>query len=164
MQIRLESITLQSYNVTFVDNEGGRNGSRKDFYNYHMKKLFEAIATIGLLTILIFLLAACGQAATASGPNQVHMNDSNFDRSSITIKKGEHITLVNDTAQVHIIENGTWDSNGNARSKTEPGAPKVDLQINGFANKDVGPFNTAGTFQLYCTIHPGMKLTVLVKP
>ena len=128
-----------------------------------MKKLFGAILVMGLLTILISLLAACGESATASGPNQVHMNESNFDQFSITIKKGQQITLVNDTAEIHIIENGTWDDNGNARAEKEPGAPTVDAQINGYANQQFGPFNTAGTFHLYCTVHPGMKLTIIVK-
>ena len=118
---------------------------------------------MGLLTILISLLAACGQSATASGPNQVHMNESNFDQFSITIKKGQQITLVNDTAEIHIIENGTWDNNGNARAEKEPGAPTVDAQMNGNANQQLGPFNTSGTFHLYCTVHPGMKLTIIVK-
>jgi plastocyanin len=128
-----------------------------------MKKLFRATAVMGLLTILISLVAACGGSATASGPNQVHMNDLNFEQSSITIKKGERITLVNDVAAVHIIENGTWDNNGNAQSDKESGAPAVDAQLNGYANQQFGPFNTPGTFHLYCTIHPGMKLTIIVK-
>ncbi len=118
---------------------------------------------MGLLTILILLLAACGgTTTTTSTSNQVHMNESNFDQSSITIKKGENITLVNDTATIHIIENGTWDNNGNARSEKEQGAPTVDAQINGDAHQEIGPFNAAGTFHLYCPIHPGMKLTVIV--
>ncbi len=118
---------------------------------------------MGLLTILITLVAACGKSATASGPNQVHMNESNFEQSSITIKKGQRITLVNDTSEVHIIENGTWDDNGNARAEKEPGAPTVDTQMSGNTSQEFGPFNTAGTFHLYCTVHPGMKLTIIVR-
>jgi plastocyanin len=129
-----------------------------------MKRICSIIVVMGLLTMLTLLLAACGQSATADGPNQVHMSDSSFDQSSITIKKGESIALVNDTAEVHIIENGTWDSNGNARSEQEPGAPTVNAEVDGFVTKNVGPFNTAGTFHLYCTVHPGMKLTVVVNP
>ena len=118
---------------------------------------------IGMLTILILLLAACGGTTITTGtPNQVHMNESNFDQSSITIKKGESITLVNDTAAIHIIENGTWDNNGNARSEKEQGSPIVDAQMNGYAHQEIGPFNATGTFHLYCPIHPGMKLTVIV--
>lgn len=155
MQIGLGNNMPQSYNVIFVDNKGSRQ--------LPMKKFLGAIALMGLLTILISLVAACGNSPTASGPNEVHMNDSNFDQPSITIKKGQDIILVNDTATIHIIDNGTWDSNGNARSVKEPGAPPVDLEIDGYVNKEVGPFSTAGTFHLYCTVHPGMNLTVIVK-
>lgn len=126
-----------------------------------MKKLFRAIVIVGPFTILILLIAACG-SATASGPNQVHMNDTSFEQSSITIKKGAPITLVSDTATIHIIENGTWDTNGNARIEKEPGAPRVDAQISGYATQKFGPFNAAGTFHLYCTVHPGMMLTIIV--
>lgn len=126
-----------------------------------MPKLFKVTLTLGFLTVLVLFIAACG-GATASGPNQVHMNDTSFEQSSITIKKGALITLVNDTAEIHIIENGTWDSNGNARIEKEQGAPRVDAQISGYATQQFGPFNTAGTFHLYCTVHPGMKLTVIV--
>jgi len=90
------------------------------------------------------------------------MNDTSFEQSSITIKKGAPITLVSDTAMIHIIENGTWDTNGNARIEKEPGAPRVDAQMSGYAAQKFGPFNAAGTFHLYCTVHPGMKLTVIV--
>jgi plastocyanin len=127
-----------------------------------MKKFLGAIALMGLLTTLISLVTACGTSATAGGLNQVHMNDTSFEQSSITIKKGALITLVNDTAATHIIENGTWDNNGNARAAKEPGAPTVDTQIGGNASQKFGPFNAAGTFHLYCTVHPGMKLIIIV--
>src|SRR6266540_1760865 len=54
----------------------------------------------GLASGIIMLLTACGTAAPASGvttSNTVHMNDSNFVQSSVTIKKGESVTLVADT-------------------------------------------------------------------
>jgi plastocyanin len=125
--------------------------------------LASALLAISLLVILIVLITACGSTGSDNNPNTVHMNASNFDQSSITIKKGESLTLVSDSSAVHIIENGTWDNNGTQKPNIEPGAPKVDAQINGGDSKTFGPFNTAGTFQLYCTIHPGMNLTVIVK-
>jgi plastocyanin len=27
----------------------------------------------------------------------------------------------------------------------------------------VGPFTTAGTYHIFCTIHPGMSLTIIVQ-
>jgi plastocyanin len=120
-----------------------------------------ALLTTCLLAMLSIMITAC--AGSSNKPNTVHMNDHDFDQSSITIKKGQSLTLVSDTSATHIIENGTWDSNGTPKANTEDGAPKVDAQMNGGDTQTFGPFNTAGTFKLYCTVHPGMNLTVTVK-
>lgn len=128
-----------------------------------MKKLLAGLIFFALITLL---LVACGGGpggASASGSNTVHMNDTNFTQSSITIKKGENITLIDDTATVHIINNGIWMSNGTARSQREPGAPNVQAQFQGNDTQQIGPFNTPGTYHLYCTVHPNMNLTVNVR-
>jgi plastocyanin len=121
---------------------------------------------LGLASGIITLLVACGTAAPASGvttSNVVHMNGSNFVQSSITIKKGESVTLVADTLIPHIIANGAWE-NGSPKRAKEPGAPDIlDVQVNGNSSQSIGPFTTAGTFKLYCTIHAGMNLTVVVQ-
>ena len=122
---------------------------------------------IFILLLLTTACAACGGTVT-NASNVVHMDATNFEQSSIIIKKGETITLVNDNSSVHIIENGTWEhgSNGTADQEKpyqESGAPKVDAQVTGNNSKTIGPFNTAGTFHLYCVVHPGMNLTVHVK-
>lgn len=120
------------------------------------KNLF---AALGLSCIIIVLLAACG-----SGSNPVHMSSDHFLQSSITIKKGESITLINDDlVGSHVIANGTW-ANNTARPVREAGAPSVDnVNIGGNSSVTIGPFTTAGTFQLYCTVHAGMNLTVVVQ-
>ena len=115
--------------------------------------------------ISLFLLASCGTTSQGSNPsgNEVHMNDTKFVQTSITVKKGESITLIADTLTPHIIANGTWE-NGTARAAREPGAPEVkSVQVNGNSSTTTSPFNTAGTFNLYCTIHAGMNLTVIVQ-
>jgi len=122
-----------------------------------------ALLALCLLAILTIMITACNSTSSGNSPNTVHMGDSNFDQSSITIKKGQSLTLVDDSSAVHIIENGTWDNNGTPKPNIELGAPKVDAQMNGGDSMTFGPFNTAGTFQLYCTVHPGMNLTVIVQ-
>jgi plastocyanin len=132
-----------------------------------------ALLVICLLVLLTIIVAACGSTdpattgsstpTSSSDSNTVHMNDSNFEQPSITIKKGTSLTLINDSSAVHIIANGTWDSNGTPRGEQEKGAPTINTEMDGGADKTFGPFNTAGTFQLYCTVHPGMNLTVIVK-
>ena len=127
-----------------------------------LKKLF---IILGLSCIITVLLVACGSASNASaGPNPVHMKATNFVQNSITVKKGESITLINDDLFVaHIIANGTWE-NGTAKPTREVGAPEVNnVNIGGNSSAIIGPFTTAGTFKLYCTVHTGMNLTVIVQ-
>jgi|SRR5215469_11666567 len=120
------------------------------------------LAILGLSCIITVLLVACGGAS--AGPDAVHMSGTNFVQNSITIKKGERITLINDDLfGSHTITNGTWD-NRTAKPQDEPGAPQAkDLQISGSGQATLGPFTTAGTFHFYCTVHPGMNLTVVVQ-
>ena len=127
-----------------------------------MKRLLAAFVLLGFVVVL---LTACDRASgSAAGPNQVHMDDTKFQQSSITIKKGESITLVNDAISVHIISNGTWVDSSTPKDEKEAGAPTIsNVQIDGYASKTFGPFNTAGTFQLYCTVHNNMNLTVVVQ-
>jgi plastocyanin len=118
---------------------------------------------VGLCSILTLFLVACGDTTSGSTGNQVQMNDTQFVQSSITIKKGESITLVSTTFTPHIIANGTWD-NGQAKPANESGAPAIkNVQVNGNSSSSIGPFTIAGTFKLYCTVHKDMNLTIIVK-
>ena len=38
-----------------------------------------------------------------------------------------------------------------------------DVNIGGNSSATIGLFTTAGTFKLYCTVHAGMNLTVVVQ-
>jgi plastocyanin len=130
-------------------------------------KMFRKLFVLLALGSVVALLAACGAAgsdtSTAGNANTVHMNDSNFVQASVTIKKGESLTLIDDGQTPHIIANGAWE-NGTARPSIGPGAPQVkNVQVNGNSSATIGPFNTAGTFKLYCTIHTDMNLTVVVQ-
>ncbi len=129
-----------------------------------MKRL---LSFLMLVCLFVSILGACGtggaSASSASGP-EVHMNSANFVQTEITIQKGQSVTLINDDLLTpHIIANGTWE-NGTAKSEDAPNAPEVNhVQINGNAQATIGPFSTAGTFRFYCTIHPGMSLSVIVQ-
>jgi plastocyanin len=70
--------------------------------------------------------------------------------------------LIDDGSFPHILRNGVWKNN-TPYPAAEAGAPSVhDVQVSG-NSIEIGPFNTAGTFHIYCTIHPGMNLTVIVQ-
>jgi plastocyanin len=127
------------------------------------KKLFTILGLCGVALMVTLVACSATIAATSGASNQVHMNATNFVQSSITINKGESVTLIDDAQDSHIIANGTWE-NGTAKPQVEPGAPQVTgLQISGSGQGTIGPFTTAGTFHFYCTVHPGMSLTIVVQ-
>ena len=103
-----------------------------------------------------------GNSSTSGSSNQVHMSAQTFVQPSITTSKGSSLTLVDDVAVPHFIANGTWDNN-TATPLKETTAPSVSVQLKGNDQQVIGPFTTAGTYHLYCSIHPGMNLTVIVQ-
>jgi plastocyanin len=129
---------------------------REHFFT--MKRLIIFLALLGCFTIV---LVAC-QNNTPDTPNTVHMDDNVFLKTALTIKKGQSVIMANDTSEIHIITNGSWIS-GSEDPKKEPGAPQIDETINGGQNYTTPPFTIAGTYHLFCTVHPGMQITVIVK-
>jgi plastocyanin len=125
------------------------------------KKLLFGMIGFALLTVLFTACTIRDTANAPAGP-QVKMGPSTFVQSTVTIKKGQSLTLVNVSTAEHIIDNGTWKGATQAPGQ-ESGAPKVALTVQGSGSSTTAPFNTAGTFQLYCTIHGGMNLTVTVQ-
>ena len=124
-----------------------------------MKKMFIVLIAGSLLTLLV---TACSiQEANPAVIPTVHMGALGFIQNSITLHKGEMLDLVDDTISPHQIENGSW-VNAVAKPAREPGAPRVDQVFNGYDSAEIGPFNAAGTFHLYCAIHQMMNLTVYV--
>jgi len=123
------------------------------------KKFVFSLLGLALFTILF---SACRIIDANALPKntQVGMTASDFAQKTVTIKKGQSLTLVDQTPTTHTITNGKWNGATQQPAK-EPGAPTVNVTVSsGSAN--IGPFNTAGTFDIYCTIHQGMNLTVTV--
>lgn len=126
------------------------------------KKILIGIVFMGMLTIL---LGACAIVDTSTPTNTgptVHMGGASFVQTSITISKGDMLTLVDDVAVVHIVLNGSW-ANGTPTPSSAPGAPVVNHTFAGNDSLAIGPFNTSGTFHYYCSIHTGMNLTIVVQ-
>lgn len=141
---------------------------------------------VGIVLVVIalgtVLLAACArpgtpEANTGNTPTSttggggsggcagtsVHMSATDFVQKCANISKGSKITLIDDVQVLHIISNGMWDSSGNQVTTKEPGAPTVsDVNISG-GQAEIGPFTTAGTFHIFCSVHLNMNLVVNVK-
>ncbi|WP_149400407.1 cupredoxin domain-containing protein [Dictyobacter arantiisoli] len=116
------------------------------------------------LTLMTILLSACRviDADTIPKNPAAHMGSAQFLLPEIDIQKGQKLDLVDDVAVPHTIKNGTWNSS-TPDTTQEAGAPSVNLNFTGGDRSTIGPFNQAGTFKIYCTIHGGMKLTIVVK-
>lgn len=129
-----------------------------------MKKIFAVSTLLILLTLSLVSCTITGNGNTSTTGNTVGMTGDAFAQSSITIKKGASITLVNQANVVHIISNGSWQDN-TSDPQTEPGAPVVNNYTISSPNQTevIGPFNTAGTFHYFCIVHTGMNLTVIVQ-
>jgi hypothetical protein len=100
-----------------------------------------------------------GGGGCASGT--VHMDSSNFVQKCVNISKGSKVTLIDDVQVLHIITNGQW-VNDTPQLAVQPGEPTINnVSISG-GSADIGPFNTAGKFNVLCTVHVGMNLVVNV--
>lgn len=141
------------------------------------KRLGILMAMLAILAIGSTLLVACTRpgtpvATTNKTPNSgtgggggatVHLGPSTFLVSSVSISKGSKLTLIDDASVPHNIKNGSW-VNGAQKPAKEPGAPTVNQTFNsGGESHDFGPFTTAGTYHIFCTIHLNMNLTITVK-
>ncbi|HEX6554521.1 MAG TPA: hypothetical protein VF026_17270 [Ktedonobacteraceae bacterium] len=133
--------------------------------------LSPVLTGIGGIVVGMIVLAAIVGANPASAPTStttngvpaVHMAGSNFLTNVVLVPKGSKLMLVDDDSTEHIIQNGFWDASGTPHPQAEPGAPVVrNLDIKS-GSVEIGPFSTAGVFHLYCSIHKGMNLTVVVQ-
>src|SRR6266487_159930 len=101
-------------------------------------------------------------ATSVNGMPTVHMALDSFVQSTVTGPKGSKLLLVEDVPSTHVLANGSWVNNA-AHPATERGAPSINnLQIKE-GSVQIGPFNVAGTYHLYCVVHPGMNLTIIVQ-
>lgn len=94
----------------------------------------------------------------------VKTGPATFEQECITLSKGGTLKVVQGTGSAfHELDYGLWNGT-NAKPESAPtGAPAMkDLKIS-TPSTSIGPFTTAGTYHIYCIIHPGMNLTVIVK-
>jgi hypothetical protein len=147
------------------------------------KRVCVAGMFLTLLAIGSLIVAACARPGTAQGSSGggptptasgsgggassctsgiAHTLTSTFQESCVDVAKGSSLQVVPVVQSFHILTNGSW-VNGSPHPAKEQGAPTVnDLQVTKSPVK-IGPFTVAGTFHLYCTVHPGMNLTVVVR-
>ena len=133
---------------------------------------------IGLFAVLSLALAliGCGkQAGTTSNtpsapPNTIGMGTSTFDLKSVTVKANTPVHFADTTSGggVHIVcvAPGSSYSTNCETAASAPNAPKEllapGMNFSPGDNKDI-TFTTPGTYNVVCTVHPGMQITVTVQ-
>jgi plastocyanin len=113
------------------------------------------------------MITGGGATPTSSGgpggcvSGTVQTNAANFVQPCVNIAKGTSVTIVPFGVSLQILANGSW-VNGAAQPAQEPGAPTIsNVQVTN-ASIEIGPFNVAGMFHLYYTVHVNMNLVVNV--
>src|SRR5262245_28568278 len=102
-----------------------------------------------LVPITLAILAGLSVGALAAANQPIYQKGKVFSAESVTLKKGEALTFVNDDTIPHNILSASKGNEFNLGSQA-PGAAT-----------DVA-FKEAGDVQVLCAIHPRMKMMVKV--
>jgi plastocyanin len=98
--------------------------------------------------------ASAGNSVTIAAGSSVPSNGKFFEPPNLTASKGTTVTWTNADSTLHTVTSGSAEA-GN--SGTE-----FDSSYLAAGKTFQHPFNTAGTFDYYCTLHPWMKGKVVV--
>ena len=101
-----------------------------------------------LASLMIVVVAGLSAGALAANLT-ISQKGRMFSSESVTIKKGEALTFVNDDTVPHNIISTTTGNEFNLGSQPPGAATDVT-------------FKQAGDVQVICAIHPRMKMTVKV--
>jgi len=127
-----------------------------------MRKMLVLVTVLAVLAVAVVLVSGCGKSTTttptvpttpkstpsttpSSGGANVTIADFSFSPATVTVAVGTKVTWKNTGATDHTVTGTGWDSgniaSGSQYSKT---------------------FDTAGTFDYHCSIHPTMTGKVIV--
>jgi hypothetical protein len=109
----------------------------------------------------IFVPAVIVSTPEPAPTNAVGMNFMDFSKDVVTLHRGEWLTLVNDSRNIHAVGPG---QNGQIVSPVR-GEPLTGFHLmETNAVYRTGPWRTLGTFHVTCSVHAMMTLTVVVVP
>jgi len=98
--------------------------------------------------------ASGGNSVTISPGSSVPSNGKFFVPETLTVSKGTTVTWTNGDSTLHTVTSGSPEA-GNSGSE-------FDSSYLAAGKTFPHQFNTAGTFDYYCTLHPFMKGKVVV--
>lgn len=133
----------------------------------NLRPMLSAFTAFVIGMIVVSLIATANPptsaaSTTTNGEPTVHMSPTAFVQNVVLVPKGSKLLIVDDGSYEHVLQNGFWQDTA-PHNQVEPGAPAVqNRDING-GSFEIGPFTTAGIYHIYCTIHVGMNLTIVVQ-
>ena len=101
------------------------------------------------LTLLTIVITAGLSAGAFAATEIIHQQGRAFSAESVTIKKGDALTFLNDDSVPHNIMSASKGNEFNLGS--QPPGSSTDVT-----------FKEAGDVQVICAIHPRMKMMVKV--
>jgi len=110
------------------------------------------IAGLTLVACASTSTTAASSAPAAAANATVTIKGFAFSPATLNITKGTKVTITNQDSATHTFTTGA--------NRTKDG--KIDQQISGSQDATV-TFDQAGTFEVFCSIHSSMKMTVNVQ-
>ena len=149
-----------------VQNYRGGDEERRlpRFFGRSLSGLAGLVVGMVLVAVLVATTPQTGAVSTGqSGEPTVHMTPTTFAPNVVLVPTGSSLLLVADSSAKHILDSGRWDAHGVPHPLVEPGAPPLHDMVMTGGSMELGPFPTPGVYHLYCTIHQGMNLTIVVE-
>jgi plastocyanin len=132
-----------------------------------MKPTLAALAGLAIGALLVGGTAQPGTAGSVStggsGTATVRLTFNRFAPDIVALHKGETLTFVDEGSVPHMLANSMWIADKRPSPGVETGAPAIRTVGVNDKSVTIDPFTTLGTYHIYCTVHPGMTLTVLVE-
>lgn len=96
-------------------------------------------------------------------PGQVGMTEEQYDVEKLTIAAGDTVTFVNNSHFLHVLAPGQ-----EARLEAQSGIPKLDHDLDTHISMagdiyTTGRWETPGEYNMTCTLHPAMTVTIVVQ-
>ncbi|MBV8836492.1 MAG: hypothetical protein JO000_08140 [Alphaproteobacteria bacterium] len=102
-----------------------------------------------LMTVVLVLAFASGSAVAFATERSIMQKGKAFSETSLTVKKGDTLTFINDDTIIHNVMSNTAGSEFNLGSQAPGSTSTVTL-------------STVGEITIICAIHPRMKMTINV--
>lgn len=123
-----------------------------------MRLVLRLLIPTAIAAVTFVACAATTSAPSSSAPaaaaetKTVTIKGFAYSPSTLTVTKGTKVTFTNQDSATHTVTTGA--------NRTKDG--KIDQQVTG-GNETTVTFDTPGTYEIFCSFHSSMKMTVTVQ-